>query len=722
MPSFSMSRVCALLFLLLGGTVLSAQSTSGTIDPASWKRMYTDGHSESIPGAFPVAFQNEEAAENTVEFTFALNKNHEGPVGLVLYKNNMSIKVYVNGSYIESIGRGAPDFFFQPYISRGVLINEALLKETNTVRLVTYNDDGIFKLRLLNLMDEASYKKNMRMYEFLDVQLPRLSCIFLLFVSLYCIFYFLNYREKTESLFLSFGASFFALYLLNVSIADAAMPYLLMKALLYACFPVSILFMFDFFKAYFKLRTDPRVFWGIRALGLILAAGYFFQKTSSSLDSWHSIMLVYPTLCIVYGCFGGIKSILAKKYENIIIIAGLLLAIFASAFDMYFFFLDRTPFILLQGIGVMSLIVATFYAFSQETADANKKVLEYSIKMEENRKARELLFERIKVNTERSEGAASMLNQSIERVGALVTEYIASIEQINASIESQHGTLETNKANVDIIIHAIDQTSDMITQHEQLVTHTVQNIQDLAGHINETNTLIMESGDAIGKMSDVCRAAAEEVTTSSQSVKDLANYSKNINEIVQSISDLSAQTNILSINAAIEAARSGSAGKGFAVVAGEIRSLAERSSGNVNKINDILRTMVDKIENIQVQEERVSARLDDIGRENVKIQDVIKHLFETLEQEVQKNKIIGESVEELVRTVHAISEQSGHQMNSSDNLKTSMDMLDEICSAILVASSEQKACNDELSDNLAMLQRVSEDNVDVLSDLKELIA
>ena len=51
-----------------------------------------------------------------------------------------------------------------------------------------------------------------------------------------------------------------------------------------------------------------------------------------------------------------------------------------------------------------------------------------------------------------------------------------------------------------------------------------------------------------------------------------------------------------------------------------------------------------------------------------------------------------------------------------------MDMLDEICSAILVASSEQKACNDELSDNLAMLQRVSEDNVDVLSDLKELIA
>ena len=100
----------------------------------------------------------------------------------------MSCSVYVNDVLIETIGRSGENFFFQPYITRGVFIPAQLLKTKNEVKLILWNDTGTYKIRMLTVEEPDVYEKKMRLYSFLDIQLPRFACILLLFVALYSLF------------------------------------------------------------------------------------------------------------------------------------------------------------------------------------------------------------------------------------------------------------------------------------------------------------------------------------------------------------------------------------------------------------------------------------------------------------------------------------------------------------------------------------------------------
>jgi methyl-accepting chemotaxis protein len=71
----------------------------------------------------------------------------------------------------------------------------------------------------------------------------------------------------------------------------------------------------------------------------------------------------------------------------------------------------------------------------------------------------------------------------------------------------------------------------------------------------------------------------------------LARRSDEIGKVISVIQEISEQTNLLALNAAIEAARAGEHGRGFAVVAGEVRRLAERTTGATREIADTIRSI-----------------------------------------------------------------------------------------------------------------------------------
>jgi methyl-accepting chemotaxis protein len=719
-----------LLFAVLHGVyaetadVTGSTAASGTIQPSNWT--ITLPASEEKAEKLPIRVQTDKPENGDVGIVvscdFDLPNYWTAPLGIMLYKNNMACRVYVNDVYIDTLGQSGEQFFFQPYISRGVLVPASVLQEKNSLRLELWNDTGAYKLRMIDFMDESKYRERLNLFNFLDVQLPRFACVLLLFVALYSMFQYLNYREKKESLMLALCALFFAVYLFNVTVFSAGIPYLTLKASLYASFPVSMIFLFQFFQRFLRMKIKPLIMRIIAGVGAVFALGYFIQGSTAALDVWHSLMLLYPVGALCFGLWGVLKGKEKTFAENIPILVGILAAFGFSGYDIYFFMADRTPFVLLQGIGFMSLIIGTFYGFSQEIADTNKKCVLFANEMERNRAQREALFQKIRQNTMKSESSSSKLDQSIERVGTLMSQYLVSIEHINGNISTQSAQVRANKNEVEKIFRAIGETTQLVGRHERLVGETVANVRELNDGIKSTDRLVRQSGETIKKLTAVSLAADRDVAESSRFVDDLANYSSNINEIVTSISSLAEQTNILSINAAIEAARSGQMGKGFAVVAGEIRSLATKSGASAAQINEILGTMVEKIKNIQTQEQLVSGRLKAIVTENRTIEGAMAEIFRELEEQRSRSENIAKSVDELVAAVRLIAEQTGAQRTSGEDLGSSLELLDSITQSIVTASEEQKQCNDELKSNLALLRTVSEDNLEVVTNLKKLIS
>jgi methyl-accepting chemotaxis protein len=98
--------------------------------------------------------------------------------------------------------------------------------------------------------------------------------------------------------------------------------------------------------------------------------------------------------------------------------------------------------------------------------------------------------------------------------------------------------------------------------------------------------------------------AADASLESAKSVLELEERTRRIDKIVDAIVMVTVQTKMLAVNGNVEAARAGEYGRGFSVVAGDIRSLANESSENADKIKDLVRnvqTQISKVANdIQV--------------------------------------------------------------------------------------------------------------------------
>jgi len=271
-----------------------------------------------------------------------------------------------------------------------------------------------------------------------------------------------------------------------------------------------------------------------------------------------------------------------------------------------------------------------------------------------------------------------MLNETINQLS----------EKINKISFASNTLEETSKQMSKGIDEITKQINSVAAASEEMSTTSGEIARNcvIAAQSSETASRSAINGENIIQGIIVAmNRIGERVKESAKIIKSLGERSDQIGEIAAIIDEIADQTNLLALNAAIEAARAGEHGRGFAVVADEVRKLAERTSKATKDIGITIKTM-------QSETKAAVASMEDGVKE--------------AEKGAEETDKSGGTLKEIL-----------HQIN---NLAAQINQ-------IAVASEQQTATTNEISNNIQGISKIMElahkntqDNVESSRQIAEL--
>jgi methyl-accepting chemotaxis protein-1 (serine sensor receptor) len=179
-------------------------------------------------------------------------------------------------------------------------------------------------------------------------------------------------------------------------------------------------------------------------------------------------------------------------------------------------------------------------------------------------------------------------NSVLASMSTMQTNLVELIGNVRASADSiATGSSQIATGNVDLSTRT-EQQAASLEETAASVEELTSTVRQNAEHARLANTL---SADA----STVAQQGNSAVSRMVETMSEISSRSEKIADITGMIEGIAFQTNILALNAAVEAARAGEEGRGFAVVASEVRSLAQRSSSAAKEIKELIGASVERV-------------------------------------------------------------------------------------------------------------------------------
>lgn len=291
--------------------------------------------------------------------------------------------------------------------------------------------------------------------------------------------------------------------------------------------------------------------------------------------------------------------------------------------------------------------------------------------------------------------SSNKIFDEISYVEKSTTEIAASTLEISDGASQQ---IQEVKGTLEIF----NELNNKIVTSESQVAQTVESMK----HLKDKNE---EGMSAIEVLSKKFEENIESTKIALSGVGELSFKSNSIGEIIQSISQIAQQTNLLALNAAIEAARAGDAGRGFAVVADEINSLSAESAAATQKIDVILKDIVETVEKTN----KAIENNDSIVRESSdKLENTI-HIFEVMLQFSEEVMAVTDTLKLELANIVDIKE---NLLKAMEGVEESSKKSVERTAEISASTTEQASGVQHIIDSMGVVQAGMEQLSEVLNE------
>jgi len=248
----------------------------------------------------------------------------------------------------------------------------------------------------------------------------------------------------------------------------------------------------------------------------------------------------------------------------------------------------------------------------------------------------------------------------------------------------------------------VQESTEAITKVNNIVSEATIKTEGASNKAKETLELAKEGQRAIERQSQKIEENNKYTNAVGKSIQQLATMADEIRNIIGAINSIAEQTNLLALNASIEAARAGDAGLGFAVVAEEIRKLAEQSSNSTKKIEDIVNSINDRVNETvnNMNQARESVLVMESSAEDTK--ESFNKIFTSITELAQIAYDVSTALEEINKQTQEVTNQA---MNISAVVEQASASMQEISAS----SEEQLASMETIAQSSNELENIAQE-------------
>jgi len=179
--------------------------------------------------------------------------------------------------------------------------------------------------------------------------------------------------------------------------------------------------------------------------------------------------------------------------------------------------------------------------------------------------------------------------KSAEELAAAAEELSSNAEEVKASSNQISTAIQQISKAADVSGKACERSQVAGQQLERNTREMSERATQGAERGTTIRKMLTENKLAVDNMIVNIGNAADASLASVKNIQELEGRTRRIDKIVDSIVMVTVQTRMLAVNGNVEAARAGEYGRGFSVVAGDIRSLANESSDNADRIKELVK-------------------------------------------------------------------------------------------------------------------------------------